>query len=143
MVKPQEIESRTARGPKLEGQAFLIPMRRFNDQRGSLLPLEWETLPFEPRRIFTVSGVPPGTIRGGHGHRTCAQLLFAIAGEIEVRLVHGSERRTIVLTPDSPALMVPAGIWFSETYTSEVAVLLVLASEPYNPDAIFEEPEEA
>lgn len=140
---PQQIESRTVRGLTREGQAFLVPLPRFNDQRGSLLPLEWGALPFEPRRIFTVSGVPPGTVRGCHGHRTCAQLLIAIAGEIEVRLVQGSERRTIVLTPDSPALLVPAGIWFSETYASEGAVLLVLASEPYNPDAMFDDPEDA
>lgn len=126
----------------LEERVALIPLRRFNDERGSLLPLEWDALPFEPRRIFTISGVPPGTVRGCHGHRTGAQLLVAIAGEIEVRLAHGSERRTIVLTPDSPALLVRAGIWFSQTYVSEGVVLLVLASEPYNPDAIFDDPEE-
>ncbi len=102
--------------------------------------LEWEGLPFRPQRIFTINGVPPGTVRGCHGHQTCAQLLVAIAGEIEVRVVQDGEHRTIVLTPDSPGLLVPAGIWFSQTYVSADAVLLVLASEPYNPDATFDDP---
>ncbi|MEQ9394751.1 sugar 3,4-ketoisomerase [Haliea sp.] len=121
----------------------MVPLRRCSDERGLLLPLDWESLPFTPRRIFTVSGVPAGTVRGGHGHRTCAQLLVAIAGEIEVQLAHGGERRRVVLTPDSPALLVRAGVWFSQTYLSEGAVLLVLASEPYNAAAIFDDPEQA
>ncbi|MEX0828282.1 MAG: WxcM-like domain-containing protein, partial [Haliea sp.] len=68
----------------LDERIALLPVDRLTDERGSLLPLDWESLPFEPRRIFTVSCVPAGTVRGGHGHRTCAQLLVAIAGEIEV-----------------------------------------------------------
>ena len=123
-----------------EKRPTLIPLMRIHDSRGSLLPLEWEDLPFRPQRIFTINGVPPGTVRGCHGHQTCAQLLVAIAGEIEVRVVQDGEHRTIVLTPDSPGLLVPAGIWFSQTYVSADAVLLVLASEPYNPDATFDDP---
>lgn len=124
----------------LEKWISLVPVHRSTDERGSLLPLDWESLPFEPRRIFTVSGVPAGTVRGGHGHRTCAQLLAAVVGEIEVQLVHGGERRAIILTPKSPALLVRAGIWFSQTYLSEGAVLLVLASESYDSAAMFNLP---
>ncbi len=137
---PRKSESRAALDATTKDMAALVPLSRFSDHRGCLLPLEWQALPFEPRRVFTVSGVPPGTVRGCHGHRTCAQLLVAIVGKIEVQLVYRSERRTTVLTPDSPALHVPAGIWFSETYLSEGAVLLVLASEPYNPDAVLHDP---
>ena len=127
----------------LETRVAMVPLCRRTDQRGSLLPLDWESLPFTPRRIFTVSGVPAGTVRGGHGHRTCAQLLVAIAGEIEVQLAHGGERRRVLLTPESPALLVRAGVWFSQTYLGEGAVLLVLASEPYNAAAMFDDPEQA
>jgi dTDP-4-dehydrorhamnose 3,5-epimerase-like enzyme len=137
---PQKFESGPAPGAAVKERATLVPLPRFNDPRGSLLPLEWQVLPFEPRRVFTISGVPPGTVRGCHGHRTCAQLLVAVVGEIEVQMVQDSECQTIILTPDSPALLVPAGIWFSETYLSEGAVLLVLASEPYDPDAMFHDP---
>lgn len=127
-------------GSLLEKWVSFVPVQRSTDERGSLLPLDWESLPFEPRRIFTVSGVPAGTVRGGHGHRTCTQLLAAVVGEIEVRLVHGGEHRAIILTPKSPALLVRAGIWFSQTYLSEGAVLLVLASECYDPGAMFDIP---
>lgn len=124
----------------LEKRVAMVPVRRCSDERGSLLPLEWGSLPFLPCRIFTVSGVPAGTTRGRHGHRTCEQLLVAVAGEIEVQLAYRSERRTMVLTPDSPALLVRAGIWFSQTYLSEGAVLLVLASERYDTTAMFDNP---
>ncbi len=125
----------------LESWISRVPVQRSTDERGSLLPLDWSSLPFEPRRIFTVSGAPAGTVRGGHGHRTCDQLLAAVVGEIEVQLVHGGQRRAIILTPESPALLVRAGIWFSQTYLSEGAVLLVLASERYDPDTMFDVPE--
>lgn len=127
----------------LEMRVAMVPLCRRSDERGSLLPLDWDSLPFEPRRIFTVSDVPAGTLRGGHGHRTCTQLLVAVAGEIEVQLAYRSERRILVLTPDSPALLVRAGIWFSQTYLSEGAVLLVLASERYNAAAMFDDPGDA
>lgn len=117
----------------------LIPLPRHKDSRGALLPLEWEALPFQPRRIFTVSDTPPGTVRGGHGHHHCAQLLIAIVGEIQVSLAtKEGQRQTVTLGPDSPGLLVPAGIWFSQTYLSRDAVLLVLASEAYDPDAMFD-----
>jgi hypothetical protein len=70
-------------------------------------------------------------------------LLVAIEGEIEVRVVKDNERERFLLNADSPALLVPAGIWFSQTYLSEAAVLLVLASEPYNPGNMFYDPAEA
>jgi dTDP-4-dehydrorhamnose 3,5-epimerase-like enzyme len=120
-----------------------IPFQRFTDARGSLLSLEWEQLPFVPRRIFTVSDVPRGTVRGKHGHKTGTQLLAAIQGEIEVMLKHGGDEQIIILTPDKPALLVRPGVWFSQTYLTKGAVLLVLASESYDADAMFEAMEDA
>ncbi len=119
----------------------LIPLPRFADARGSLLSLEWHSLPFEPRRVFTVTGVPSGATRGGHGHRRCSQLLVAVAGEIDVELALGKARRSFRLTAGGPALLVRPGIWFNQEYAGRDTVLLVLASEPYSPADMFDEPE--
>ena len=129
--------------PALETRIAMIALERRADERGTLLPLDWSLLPFEPCRIFTVSGVPAGTVRGGHGHRSCSQLLVSVAGRIEVRLACGGEHRHIVLTPDSPALLVRPGVWFSQTYVSDGAVLLVLASEPYDAASMFVDRDDA
>lgn len=112
-------------GP-LDDLVALLPIPRCKDERGSLLPLEWESLPFEPRRIFTVSDMPAGTVRGGRGHQTCTQLLVAVAGQIEVQLARGGERWAVLLTLDSPALLVRAAR--SERLTS--VKLATLANSP-------------
>lgn len=124
----------------LEAGVSPMPLRRSTDERGTLLPLEWDDLPFVPSRIFTVSGAAAGTVRGGHGHRTCSQLLVAVAGQIEVEVVRADARRTFTLTPQSPGLLVRPGIWFAQTYISPASVLLVLASEPYDASGMFHSP---
>lgn len=118
-----------------------IPLPCIKDARGSLLPLEWRSLPFEPKRVFTITGVPPGGTRGGHGHRRCSQLLVPVAGEIEVELALGEARRRIILSAGEPALLVRPGIWFSQKYADRETVLLVLASEPYAAGDLFDAPE--
>lgn len=73
----------------------------------------------------------------------CKQLPVLIEGEVKGQVVQSSLENRFLLTPTSPALLVPAGFWFSQTYISEDAVLLVLASEPYHPDAMLHDPHEA
>jgi len=120
-------------------QRIEVPWVR--DDRGSLLPIEWHSLPFEPRRVFAITGVPAGTSRGGHGHRRCSQLLVPVAGEIEVELALGDARCRLTLTAGEPALLVRPGIWFRQTYADKQTLLLVLASDPYTPDDMFDTPE--
>jgi dTDP-4-dehydrorhamnose 3,5-epimerase-like enzyme len=117
-----------------------IALPCFTNARGALLPIEWDSLPFQPRRVFTVTGVPAGVSRGGHGHRRCSQLLVPVVGEVEVELALGDASCRLTLSAGEPALLVRPGIWFRQTYAGEETVLLVLASDPYTPEDMFDEP---
>ncbi len=105
------------------------------DERGQLLPLDFGSLPFMPRRVFTVTGTPVGAIRGEHGHRRGEQLLICLQGQIGLLLRKGDEAADALLTPAGPGLLVGAGVWCRQTYLAPHSVLLVLASEPYDPDS--------
>ena len=125
--------------PSLAGLARLVPLVSHANERGCLLPLEFGDLPFVPRRVFTVSEVPPGTVRGGHGHRMGEQLLVCLQGRVEVLLRRGPLEAMAVLLPAGPGLLVPAGVWCRQTFVDAHSVLLVLASEPYDPASYFED----
>lgn len=106
-----------------------------------MLPLEFDSLPFLPCRFFTVAGVPAGTQRGGHGHRFGAQLLVCLQGRIDILMRCGNENAETVLERAGPGLLLGSGIWCRQTYVSADAVLLVLASHPYDPASYFNEGE--
>lgn len=86
-----------------------------------------------PRRVFTVTDVPAGTVRGEHGHRAGEQLLICLQGSIELWLRAGQEQARTTLMPGGAGLLLGAGIWCSQTYRDLHSTLLVLASEPYDP----------
>jgi dTDP-4-dehydrorhamnose 3,5-epimerase-like enzyme len=117
------------------GRARLVALERHFDERGALLPLEFDRLPFMPRRLFTVAGAPAGTVRGGHAHRRGHQLLVCLQGRVDLRLRRADEEARVALAANGPAMLVGAGIWCEQTYVDEGSVLLVLASEPYDPQS--------
>jgi dTDP-4-dehydrorhamnose 3,5-epimerase-like enzyme len=108
------------------------------DARGRLVEFDFDSLPFTVRRAFAVAGVPAGTERGGHTHRTGTQLLVCLAGRIDVELRKDSVRHELTLTPAAPALRIAPGVWSSQRYVDEGSVLLVLASEPFDPSSYEE-----
>lgn len=120
-------------------EAHLIELQQYNDDRGSLLPIEFDMLPFEPKRLYTITGMPAGTVRGEHGHHTCQQCLICLHGSIEVLMRTKSDEASIRLVANGPGLFIGSGIWNRQTYMTDNAALLVLASESYDPDAYFED----
>lgn len=118
---------------RLEGGAYLIPLPRKVDPRGALLPLDFQALPFQPQRIFTVSEVPRGTHRGRHAHRGGRQLLVCLKGQIRVQVARDEQRATFTLHPGGSGLLIEAGVWGEQCYEAADSILLVLCSEPYDP----------
>ncbi|MBV7427801.1 FdtA/QdtA family cupin domain-containing protein [Acidovorax sp. sif1233] len=115
------------------GRVRFIDLPTHTDERGNLLPLDFDSLPFTPRRAFTVTDAPTGSIRGEHGHRSGEQLLICLHGKIGLLLRKGHEEVDTVLTPAGPGLLLGAGVWCRQTYLVSDSSLLVLASEPYDP----------
>jgi len=91
-------------------------------------------IPFEIKRYFIVFGVPSEDIRGEHAHRTLQQFLICVHGSCHAVADDGQRREEFLLDAPSVGLYVPPMIWSVQyKYTSD-AVLLVLASDYYDPD---------
>jgi UDP-2-acetamido-3-amino-2,3-dideoxy-glucuronate N-acetyltransferase len=123
---PDQLTS-TVRGVSFESLTFA------SDLRGSLTATEFSALPFQPRRLFSVFGVPSESIRGSHAHRTCSQLLICSVGKVTCLVDDGSVREGIELARPDVGLHIPPMIWGTQWRYSRDAVLLVLASHPYDP----------
>lgn len=127
-------------GCYLGGRARLLRFAVFGDQRGRLCPHPFDGMPFMPQRSFVVSQVPAGTVRGGHAHRTARQLLFCVAGEVDVLMRAGRDEARVVLADNACGLLLEAGVWAQQTYVAQDSVLLVYASEPFDPEGYVAAP---
>lgn len=109
------------------------PLTNARDLRGSLTAAELSDLPFTPRRLFTVYDVPSESVRGSHAHRECSQFLVCLAGSLSCLVDDGSAREEIRLASSEVGLHIPPMVWGTQWRYSRDAVLLVLASHPYDP----------
>ena len=128
----------------MTGRALTAPsvlrLRCFPDADGLLTVGEFDgELPFEPRRVFFVSRVPAGALRADHAQRTGAQVLVAAHGRFAVDAYTATRPSSFVLHEPTSALHVPPGNWITCRDFSPDAVMLVLASDPYDRDDQIED----
>jgi UDP-2-acetamido-3-amino-2,3-dideoxy-glucuronate N-acetyltransferase len=103
------------------------------DLRGNLTVGEVPgDVPFTPRRYFLVHDVPTGETRGSHAHRECAQFLVCVTGSCAVVVDDGEHRLEVALDRPNRALYVPPMVWATQYKYTRDAVMLVLASHPYD-----------
>jgi acetyltransferase-like isoleucine patch superfamily enzyme len=125
--------STSSNSGRMPGGAELIELAEHHDLRGALVAGELdEILPFVPRRYFLVFDVPSRHVRGEHAHRTCKQFLTCISGSLSVHLDDGERRAEVELDSPRRGLFIPSMVWASQFLYSNDAILLVLASQPYN-----------
>lgn len=103
----------------------------YKDSKGALTPINFSNLPFEPKRLFYITDVPKGDIRGQHAHYTTQHYLLCITGKIKLTLFDGKETKEIILTPGT-SVFVDKLIWDTQTYLTDNAILLVIASTDYS-----------
>ena len=105
------------------------------DLRGNLSAAEVGThIPFSPKRYFMVFDVPGKDVRGEHAHRRCEQFLVCARGSVTVVVDDGVNSEEIVLDQPNVGLYLPPLVWAIQYRYSADALLLVLASEPYDAD---------
>jgi acetyltransferase-like isoleucine patch superfamily enzyme/dTDP-4-dehydrorhamnose 3,5-epimerase-like enzyme len=115
--------------------ARLIKLKAVDDLRGRLVAGEvGAELPFVPRRVFMVYDVPSVEVRGEHAHRALEQLLVCVRGALSVVVDDGSHRQEYRLDDPTKALYIPPKVWGIQYAYSLDAVLMVLASDPYDAD---------
>lgn len=105
-----------------------------NDMRGNLSFAEYsQHLPFIPKRYFIVFDVPSKEVRGEHAHKKLHQFLVCIKGTCSVVVDDSVNREEILLDSPNVGLHVPPMVWSVQYKYSQDAVLLVLASDVYDP----------
>jgi dTDP-4-dehydrorhamnose 3,5-epimerase-like enzyme len=113
----------------------LLPLPVVTEDRGSLAFGQHDShLPFLPRRYFVVFDVPQGQVRGEHAHRRSEQVHICLRGRVVVTVDDGERRDEVRLDGPHVGLYTPPLIWTTLERHSEDAVLLVLASDAYDPE---------
>lgn len=110
----------------------------FEDDRGLLVPIEFDNLNFVPKRIFYVTGVPEGDERGQHAHYTTQQILTCVQGEIIVKLHNGHKLETTTLKPNQ-WVFVDRLIWDSQIFVTGNDVLMCVCSSTYQKSDYIED----
>ena len=102
------------------------------DHNGKLVALEKRAdFPFEIRRVYYVWDTAHDAIRGKHAHRNLEQVIICVRGSCDFIVDDGVNRETIHLNNPAQGL-----------YISEDCMVVVLASEHYNPDDYIHDYEE-
>ena len=129
--------------PKRVRGVALHQVKLVADLRGSLAVAEWQKdLPFRPERFFVVFDVPTREVRGAHAHKALHQFLVCIRGECSLLVDDGENREEILLDTPGVGVYLPPMVWGVQYNFSSDAMLLVLASEPYDPDDYMREYDE-
>lgn len=118
--------------PPAPPRPYVMQLRTAKDRRGELAVVEHLDLPFEPLRTFVIHSVPTPSIRGEHAHRTCHQFLVCINGSVKIETVGKLVDTQTDLTSPESGLYIPPMHWAVLSNFSDDAVLLVLASHPYD-----------
>jgi UDP-2-acetamido-3-amino-2,3-dideoxy-glucuronate N-acetyltransferase len=135
---PASVQGTTSLGV---GDVHVQRFTEFSDLRGRLTAgeLPEASVPFTPRRWFLVYDVPSREIRGEHAHRVCHQFLLCVSGRVTVAVDDGEHRGEVLLDDPTIGIYIPPMVWGSQYRYDADAVLLVLASHPYDSDDYIRE----
>ncbi|MSR08238.1 MAG: WxcM-like domain-containing protein [Gammaproteobacteria bacterium] len=89
-------------------------------------------IPFPIARVFTLSGVARGGVRGHHAHRHCSQLVTCLSGRTVVVVTDGKDSEEIVLAAATDGLLVPPGLWLTMTMHGPATLVAVFCDQPYD-----------
>jgi hypothetical protein len=100
--------------------------------RGLMGILEFPLVPFDVKRLFWLSNVPSGELRGEHAHRTCEQFILCLTGSVHCR-IEGIDGHIVEgeMRPGH-AFHLQTFYWLVLSQFSTDATVLVLANELYD-----------
>ena len=116
-------------------QIIKFIFQQHGDERGQLVALEaGHDVPFEIKRVYYMYDTGEGVIRGCHAHKKLDQVLICLKGSCKILLDNGMEKETVSMEKPYEGLYITGNIWREMYDFTPDAVLIVLASEPYNED---------
>jgi acetyltransferase-like isoleucine patch superfamily enzyme/dTDP-4-dehydrorhamnose 3,5-epimerase-like enzyme len=90
-------------------------------------------IPIDVKRYFLVFGVSSEEIRGEHAHKTLHQFFLCVHGKCQMVADDAVNRQEFVLDTPSLGIHLPPMVWGMQYKYSSDAVLLVFASDFYDP----------
>ena len=123
-------------------QMLEFPQR--GDERGHLVIVEGGIdVPFEIKRAFYIYGSDAQVMRGCHANRKSEFVLINVAGSSKVKVKDGEGNEAIFcLNRPHTGIYLPTMVWKEMYDFSADSVLLVLASEHYDPEEYIRDYEE-
>jgi len=103
------------------------------DALGTTDVIEFKGLPFTPRRSYFLRNIPLGSVRGLHAHKNLEQFVKCLSGEFRLEVTSDNAEQ-YQMTQASAGVYVPAGTWRTLSSFSADCVVMVLASQPYDPE---------
>jgi len=117
--------------------AKIFDLKTFTDVRGNLTVIE-KVIPFDIKRIFYIYGVDD-SVRGGHRHHKTVQAAICIQGSCSIHCETGVSTSDFLLDSPHKCLILNPEDWHAMSHFSADAILMVLASEYFDPkDYIYE-----
>ncbi len=111
----------------------ILEFNKHAHEKGNITVVEnFESIPFEVKRVYYLYDIPGGESRGGHAHRELSQLIIAAGGSFDVILNDGKVKRTITLNRPYQGLLIVPGLWREIDNFSAGSTCLVLASHEYD-----------
>lgn len=112
-----------------------IEFNQIGDTRGYLVAVEGgDIAPFNIKRVFYIYGSERKIVRGRHANRNSQFVMISVVGTSKVRVDDGKGgQKVFELTKPHRGLYLPSMIWKDMYDFSDNSVLLVLASEHYDP----------
>jgi hypothetical protein len=118
--------------------AELISLATFADARGKLTVID-RVLPFPMVRLFYIYGVDESE-RGGHRHVKTRQAAICLQGSCKIYNNNGQTEQVFTLDTPTKCLILEPEDWHTMSEFSPDAILMVIASEPFNKEDYIYEP---
>jgi hypothetical protein len=94
-------------------------------------------LSFKIERVYFLSKIPSGVVRGSHGHLKLQQILIPVTGSFDLKVINKMGEINIRMDDPSKGYYVDKGSWRELTNFSNDSCCLVLASLPYDADDYY------
>lgn len=120
--------------------ANLLDLPSHGDDRGELVVLEENTLPFAPKRIFFITIANSRSVRAEHAG-TSEELIVPLSGAVTVDLDNGEQQTSMRLADRTKAIWVKPGVWLRLREFEPGTILLVAASLLYSETRHFDGPQ--
>jgi hypothetical protein len=94
-------------------------------------------LSFKIERVYFLSKIPSGVVRGSHGHLKLQQILIPVTGFFDLKVINKMGEINIRMDDPSKGFYVDKGSWRELSNFSKDSCCLVLASLPYDADDYY------